>query len=503
MRSLPWTEAALPPREQQRRLSALPEGQSKMRLSTHSIPPQRVAIIRLSGSSHEGKAAFYSNIPSKATSNATTSTTTATLTPPPTTVTTPSTEQVAKHASEHFNRWSTSLLHISPELDLDIDHSLQQDLDIDLGQGTIHPADADLHSMLGVLSGHGYGGDNLDHGHRSHSGTMSSQSSTISFSLANTPTTHFSDVIGPHGTHQIPSLVDDGSSESYGMHRNVDADMFGVDMYMDGTVLNFGEDPGYPPKHMASSMGRMGPVCNPRDMMNRARVPGEPSLPSDGDITTWILRLSQLNMELHQHLHSIPPIGLQNLGAERPKDCAIDRTFQLSHQYTEILNRIFPADARSQSEHPVTLDEPFQLLVLSNYLYLVESYDKILQHIKSYAEMRLKTDAATAEAQAPISLPNLNIGSFELPSSTHVVILIHIMETMMARVRDLVNEMVKPPCGSPEETSESGAGAQGVDVDDRLTSITKVSLQAIRVKEKATLKLIGCVRSLAIQCGIV
>lgn len=241
--------------------------------------------------------------------------------------------------------------------------------------------------------------------------------------------------------------------------------------------------------------------------------------PEEGDLMLWIAKLSQLNVELHQNLHSIPPLGVWQECWTNPtgpntaqlnneKDLAIDRTLQLSHQYIELMNHVFSCFRSTEeingnvSATLSPLGDPPQLLVLSCYSCLIELYDKILQHIKACAEIRLQLDTSVAEAHTPITLPGLNIGSFEMApsSSLKVVILLHIMEAMMVQVQRLVSEMTEPSYVEPRNLSGNLATKTGNN--NNSISITHVSLQGIRAKEKAIVELIRAVRDLAVQCKI-
>jgi hypothetical protein len=241
--------------------------------------------------------------------------------------------------------------------------------------------------------------------------------------------------------------------------------------------------------------------------------------PKEGDLVTWIAKISQLNIELHKNLHSVPPIGVWQECWTNPagpnaarlndeKDLAIDRTLQLSHQYIEVMNHVFSYFRSAEKSIGnakavlLPLGDPPQLLVLSCYSCLIETYDKILRHVEACAKIRLEMDASVAEAHTPIGLPGLSIGTFEIApsSSLKVVILLHIMEAMMARVQRLINEMTQSSDAENREWSGSLADKTGNDND--LVSITRVSLQGIRAKEKAIVELISAVRDLAVQCKI-
>lgn len=226
---------------------------------------------------------------------------------------------------------------------------------------------------------------------------------------------------------------------------------------------------------------------------------------STGDMTLLVCKLSDINVELHQHMqsiiveHSPRTNSMTSTGPRAPKELAVDRTFKLSHQYTEILNDIFSqckSRQASTSSPPavLTLDQPSLLLVLSSYLCLVELYDKILQHIKTWTEVRLTRGESTAEEHLPVQLPTVAIGCFQLPelSLTRALVLICTIEATVTQIHDQVNEMMRPVRTTNERGTMPGDG---------MSSVAKVIIQEIRTKEDATMKLLHVVWRLALQCG--
>jgi hypothetical protein len=235
----------------------------------------------------------------------------------------------------------------------------------------------------------------------------------------------------------------------------------------------------------------------------------------DTDPDTFIRKLSNINVDLHRHLRSMPPVEVQQNtrgaprdrrtsnsfgSAPRGKELLVDRAFQLSHHYTETLNDLLYAGSTTAA---IASDQPSQLLVLSSYLCLVELYDKILQHIKAFTEVQLKMGVFTSDERFSIQMPNLTIGCFELPtsSSTQSLVLTCIIEAMMLQIHDLVSEMTKS-AGSSDgtaKTSDATPAENDVSSDDGLSSVAKITLQAINAKESSTLELINAVRRLALQ----
>ncbi|WEW55372.1 hypothetical protein PRK78_000802 [Emydomyces testavorans] len=253
----------------------------------------------------------------------------------------------------------------------------------------------------------------------------------------------------------------------------------------------------------------------------------------DSNMTSWILRLSDNNVQLHQHMHSIPVVatgqGAQGSGSGNslgPIKLPIDSTFRLSSQYTGLLTsicaRLGPnrSSNDTQTQAQLSLDQPSQLLVLSSYMCLLASYDKILQHIKAWLEVRLKmgvrVTAATLDDDAsafcfPTQLPSLAVGSFELPktSSTQSLVLTCILETNVVHMHSLIKEIMRRVStnvtGSASKPAPSGSpGAEKrpvnglADAGDELSTVAKVTLQAIEANEDSTLRLVQSVMELAL-----
>jgi hypothetical protein len=266
----------------------------------------------------------------------------------------------------------------------------------------------------------------------------------------------------------------------------------------------------------------------------------EPSDPASethqSNMTSWIRMLSDTNVQLHQHMQSIPVVepgqrsrsssGSSLSSMEGETRLPVDCTIKLSGQYTALLTSICAgfescrASNDAQTLAQFTLDQPSQLLILSSYLCLLESYDKILQHIKAWLEVRLKmgvrgsvTTLNDEESSFcfPTQLPSLAVGSFELPktSSIQTVVLACILETNVMHMHSLIREIMRPtssivtglapksvPSGPPPAEKRSMNGV--ADARGGLSSVAKVTLQAIEANEDSTLQLVHIVSKLAL-----
>ncbi|KAJ0414056.1 hypothetical protein BJY00DRAFT_321335 [Aspergillus carlsbadensis] len=234
----------------------------------------------------------------------------------------------------------------------------------------------------------------------------------------------------------------------------------------------------------------------------------------DADASSWIRKLSDANIQLHQHLHSIPVASTKPKSEKRgsrisasPIELPVDSTFELASQYTTLLASIY-SHLEPGDRPKVSLDQPSQLLVLSSYMSLLESYDRILQHIKAWLEARLSMKAQGSLVILDgddflLRLPSVAVGSFELPktSSIHSVVLTCIMRTNMMQIRSLITEIMMPGSKSiigrisTDKRSVSGLAETG----DRLSTVAKATLHAIEAIEDSTLQLVHIVSKLALS----
>ncbi|KAJ5861073.1 uncharacterized protein N7529_008383 [Penicillium soppii] len=269
---------------------------------------------------------------------------------------------------------------------------------------------------------------------------------------------------------------------------------------------------------------------------DQGEISNPPFDTNPSSMTSWIRKLSDTNLLLHHHMHSIPLVETRqrarsssrtSLSSMEPETrLPVDFTCRLSAQYTGLLTSICARLESSRSSNDtqplaqLTLDQPSQLLVLSSYMCLLEIYDRILQHMKAWLEARLKLGVkGTAtlnedegDFSFPSQLPNLTVGSFKIPktSAIQTIVLTCILETNMLHMHSLISEIMKPACnngtGSASKTDSSGPSVRekrtlngDSDVGDGLSSVAKVTLQAIETNEDTTLRLVHTVSKLAHQ----
>ncbi|KAI0002319.1 hypothetical protein F4779DRAFT_603918 [Xylariaceae sp. FL0662B] len=398
----------------------------------------------------------------------------------------------------HFSTWPESLLHIPADLDL----NFGQCAEVCLDRGPRRPTTE--YNMFQTVTPNqeldsGFMEDTHGSGFTSSAQGHLTPCSSVSLSASVNMSPYIPGSTFPESRNQQTSPVYRPGNGNIQTNNNADRANLG-----NGT------------SHAASVLGIS--VTGGSDITQENL---DVSTPRTEDITSWMKRLSELNIELHSHMLSIPPLGIWQRSwtdpdkaspgyeaIQRDKVLAMDRTLHLSQEYTEILNYIFPRFRHRQKgvdrpTAPIQLDPPSELVVLSGYLSIIETYDKLLQHIRACAEARLDADPEEAEAQAPICLPSFSVGSFRMTSSSsvQVVVLLHLIQEMMTRVREIIDDMIR--------RGSSGNGLEKTHTDtsrpphSEVLSITKVTHEAIRKKEESTMQLLRIVTNLALKCGVI
>lgn len=224
----------------------------------------------------------------------------------------------------------------------------------------------------------------------------------------------------------------------------------------------------------------------------------EASCPSGSSLAEWTRKLADLNCQLTQHLTCIPELdndegagAAQGSGGNPSAQAevfAIDETFHLSQLFIDTLSQLrqeIPPRQRHMTTPTATkkpdfsLDASSELLVFSAYLRLLEIYSRVLHHMQTYTAARRRTEAAPST----FSLPDLTIGSFSLSSESTIqfAFLINLMESMLARVKDLVSEIASPKNTPGYRGNFHCFG--GVS----LVIVPDLALQAIRAREEVVL----------------
>jgi hypothetical protein len=235
-------------------------------------------------------------------------------------------------------------------------------------------------------------------------------------------------------------------------------------------------------------------------------------------LTSWTRRLSELNLQLQQHMLSIPPTvpehcerNVQDLSQASQSTKAmnqnqrlqVDRTLGLSQKYTEILVDALPSPKSHQVggfHVPVLrLDSASQLLVLSGFMSLVDAYDKTLQHIRDWVQFRPKTGLCIPGDCC--LMPELAIGAHRLPetSSARPLILLCLIETAVMQTHSAVSHLLMPPGDCASSRRCSIVVPSDFTASSRTGSTAIISLQAITAREEATLDHVQDIWKLAIR----
>lgn len=444
----------------------------------------------------------------------------------------PDTEQNNIEVPEEFGLSPKSLVDLPSDLDLDLDlSSLQSEIG--------HPFDAHFQPDMdfATMPSH-YSMEPFDQEQSQARMGQNEKQNPVELASASHSTSHqgsrmlpssktdmmpsYSEALSNHsrcqsslGKTMTPKSLENQSRDEINAHPTV------FDQQEMGTALStYCENGGTDSRHGQITSRRPRSIqCDIQSSYNRGKQTTKPIV--DPVLASWIRKLSNLSVELHLHMLSIPPVEVESCtwadsSGKKPnstqlnQEIPVDSTIQLSNQYTEILHDVLSQSKTRQAHTGSTtavgaLDQSSQLLILSSYLCLAESYHKIVQHIKTWTEVRLEMGGSTSVEQFPVQLPSLAIGSFKLStsSSSRPLVLTCIIEAMIMQIRDLISEMMKPSHShnGTTQASNSPSDEPGTSKDDGLGIVAKGTLQAIRAKEHSIMTLIQRVCRLALQCG--
>ncbi|KAH8731283.1 hypothetical protein GQ44DRAFT_767831 [Phaeosphaeriaceae sp. PMI808] len=267
---------------------------------------------------------------------------------------------------------------------------------------------------------------------------------------------------------------------------------------------------------MPTSAGCHRLVGKDSSSLERKCVPRTVSSPEF--MVPWIRRLSELNVELHQHMLSIPlaqvePIVWQDQASpEVPQgskavsysqQLPVDRTLQLSQTYAEILADALsmPKDLQANGVHSpiLKLDQSSQLLVLSSCICLADSYNKILLHIKGWTTLQPKTGPSMSHEHYQLQLPPLAIGEFRLPVSSLAcsLVLTCIIETAVMQMHGTVSHVINL---AANRISSQGSSTGPPSLINTVCNVAEVTQQAIAIQEEVTMELVQDIWQLATRC---
>ena len=218
--------------------------------------------------------------------------------------------------------------------------------------------------------------------------------------------------------------------------------------------------------------------------------------------------------------HGIPGSKARTATEGPENEFAIDRTFSLSQEFIEILQKLCPCspDSSRRSNNPKQppslqkplrsannsenntprdqaasrrpLDEASGLLILSIYLRVINIYDAIFAHTQACIKERGE--------KSTMRLPHLAIGAFSLPpcSAMQLTLIIQLAEQLLALLREIIGSMdINVQSGNEDSANgyrQSGSGS----------AVLEATLISLRDREREVVKRMMHVRRLLLQTGM-
>lgn len=218
--------------------------------------------------------------------------------------------------------------------------------------------------------------------------------------------------------------------------------------------------------------------------------------------------LSDLNVELYT-LSSVipkPPTDISQPLSWKDKDFAIDKTFQLSQRFIEVLNKLYPrfletaplrsGDSMSSSNSESSLsalpptpsfDQASFLLVLSCYQRLVDAYDDIFGNMQACLNR-----SSTTAREDYVQMPDVRVGGFSLPNSSalQITLILQLARHLLRRMGDIIKCV---------DSSFTAMSADGLHSTNDLTSLT---LKAVYSRESDLIARINTLRNTLVSLNI-
>lgn len=260
----------------------------------------------------------------------------------------------------------------------------------------------------------------------------------------------------------------------------------------------------------------------------------EPSQEGEDKLTNqayWTEKITTVNVQFTNHLQTIPRVNLGGLHGENSdnesssqdpfptpsKTHNADRTFQLSESFIDLLSamcsKLPPSSSSPQQQGPsaapgkkdnpsppgmfLCLDESCHLLVFSTYLRLLDVHNTVFRYLLVCLVHKRDNNAPQGQgAGSCFYLPSLTgIGSFSLPktSSTRPLLYVNLMESLLARARNLMHRVALAK-GSGQEGFGGGMMPPVIELD--------LAMQAIRARETAVLELVERIKAALSRVGV-
>lgn len=169
-----------------------------------------------------------------------------------------------------------------------------------------------------------------------------------------------------------------------------------------------------------------------------------------------IRRLSDLNVEMFTLSSTIPkpPSFLSQPHSWKNKDFSIDKTFQLSQRFIEILDDLYPRDLESNGsimtspqedallvltpKGSPSFDQSSFLLVLSCYQSLIETYHDIFGNMQACLDRSMVT-----AREDYVKMPDMKVGSFSVPDSSalQITMILHLSRHLLRRMGTIIKSL--------------------------------------------------------------
>ncbi|CZR60924.1 uncharacterized protein PAC_10820 [Phialocephala subalpina] len=230
---------------------------------------------------------------------------------------------------------------------------------------------------------------------------------------------------------------------------------------------------------------------------------------------TTIQALSDLNVELYAHAAMVPkpPKSSSQPLTWKDKDLVVDKTFQLSQRFIDVLNKFYPryVEASTSSSSPNTsassassprtgmalgrlhaaIDQGSFLLILSCHLRLIDTYENIFGNMQACLDR-----SSVTECEDHVGLPNVKVGSFSIPdtSAVQITLILHLARHLLSRMGELIKSIESSQ--TSDRVNEDGSLSVGSD------SLVSPTLEAVHSREKVLVERISRLRKTFIDLNI-
>ncbi|KAL2204879.1 hypothetical protein CC79DRAFT_1358970 [Sarocladium strictum] len=215
-------------------------------------------------------------------------------------------------------------------------------------------------------------------------------------------------------------------------------------------------------------------------------------------------KMNDFNITLMRYLQVIPIIrpgdDAEELLAAPGAKCPVDEVFLLSEQFIQVTKSLHTSSSPNvygSQSGSTSLDAASQMVVLSTYLRLIDTYGRILQHVLLHCQQRcdkpnsagpsLDDAGETTVAPQKSTLLEWCIGSFSLSSRSTIqqLFMLQLVETMLTQCRKVMDGIT-----SEKATSSSPSQGENCFSASSLSIVPDLAMQAIRKREDAVMLLV-------------